>query len=378
MSKDKDKNKKKNSYRENLMKRSEEARTVRKVVAIIILTLIIIFSAGGFAGYTYIKSALEPVDPTSKKEIKINIPMGSSSSTIATILKDNGIIKDARIFRFYIKFKNEADFQAGDYSFTKASTFDEIITTLKSGKVIAEPIYTITIPEGKTIDQIAEIYASKLPFTKEEFLKVVNDQAYIKQLISRYPAILSDVILDENIRTPLEGYLFAATYTFYEEEPKVESVVEAMLNKTVAVVTPHQDEIAAKEFSVHEAITFASLLENEARSEEERKKIAGVFYNRLEEGMKLQTDPTVLYALGGHKERVLYKDLEIESPYNTYYINSLPIGPISNFAENALEGVLYPEETNYLYFLHDFEGNIHYSETHDEHLKLKEKYRSEG
>lgn len=366
--------KKTNSYRDNLKVRSEEARIVRKVVSTIILSLILIFIIAGFSGYKYIKSALEPVDQENHEKIQVDIPMGSSTSQIATILEENGIIKDARIFRFYIKFKNKSGFQAGTYTFTQAFTFDEIIESLQNGQITAEPIYTVTIPEGKTIEEMAEIYSSALPFSKESFLEKVNDLSYIKELIEKYPVLLSDSILDPNIKTPLEGYLFAATYKFYEEEPSIETVIESMLDKSLSVLTPYLDGIDKRELSVHEAFTFASLLENEARTEEQRRKIAGVFYNRLEKEMMLQTDPTVLYALGEHKDKVLLKDLEVDSPYNTYQVHSLPIGPISNFAENALQAVVEPEESDYLYFLHDFEGNIHYAKTHDEHVRLKNKY----
>lgn len=366
-----------NSFKKNLHKRGEEARIVRRVVSIVILALLIVITVAGVSGYTYIKSALEPVDPEDREEIQVEIPLGSSSNTIANILEDHGVIKDARVFRFYIKLKNVSDFQAGEYTLTKAFTLDEIIETLQSGTMIAEPIYTVTIPEGKTIEQMAEIYANVMPFSKEDFLAKVNDADYIQQLIEKYPSLLSDVILDPEIRTPLEGYLFAATYSFYEENPSIEQIVESMLDKTVSVLNNYRDAIRAKDFTVHEAFTFASLLENEARTEEERKKIAGVFYNRLEEGMMLQTDPTVLYALGEHKDRVLYSDLEIDSPYNTYQVHDLPIGPISNFAENSLAAVVDPIESDYLYFLHDFDGNIHYAETHEEHLRLRDEYRSE-
>lgn len=362
------------SYTDNLIKRSEDAKTVRKIVTIVIISLILIILVGGISGYMYVKSALQPVNPNSEKEIKVEIPMGSSTSDIATILEDKGIIKDARVFRFYIKFKNESNFQAGNYTFNPSMTLDEIIESLKNGKVLVEPKYSVTIPEGKTIKQMAEIYAEKLSFSKDEFLDKVNHVDYVESLIAKHPLILSEEILNPDIRTPLEGYLFAATYEFYNERPNVEAVIEKMLNKSEAVVTPYLDDITAQNLTVHEALTMASLLENEARTSEQREKIAGVFYNRIEDGMPLQTDPTVLYALGGHKEKVLLEDLEVESPYNTYYVNTLPIGPISNFAENSLKAGLNPVESNYLYFLHGNEGNIHYSENYEEHLMLKEKY----
>lgn len=294
--------KKKNTYKDNLIARSNEAKTVRKIVAIIIISLIIILVIAGIFGYTYIKSSLKPVDPDSKEEITVDIPIGSSSSTIASILEENGLLKDARVFRFYVKFKNESGFQAGEYTFSPSMTIDQLIQSLKEGKVIADPVYTITIPEGKSVDEIAEIYAKELPFSKEDFLEQVNDPEYIKQLIEAYPAILTEEILEEEIRTPLEGYLFAATYNFYKQKPTVEAVVGKMLNKSNEVFTSYLDDMKAKEFTVHEAITFASLVEKESSSNEQREKIADVFYNRLETGMRLQTDPTVLYAIGEHKE----------------------------------------------------------------------------
>lgn len=366
--------KKTNSYQENLKTRSEDARIVRRIVTTIILLLLITIITVGYHGYHYIADALSPVDEENHERIEIEIPLGSSVSTIADILEENEVIKDARIFRFYVKFKNHSGFQAGDYTFTKAFTFDEIIESLKSGRIIAEPVHTVTIPEGKTIEQMAEIYSEALSFTKEEFLEVVNDHDYIEELIEEYPVLLTDEILNPDIRTPLEGYLFAATYNFYEESPTVETVIENMLDKSLSVLSTYIDDIYAQNLTIHEAFTFASLLEMEARTEEQRKEIAGVFYNRLEEGMKLQTDPTVLYALGEHKDRVLYEDLEVDSPYNTYQVEALPIGPIANFAENSLKAVVEPIETEYIYFLHDSEGNIHYAKTYEEHEALKREY----
>lgn len=360
--------------KDSLIARNEEAKTVRKIVSIIIIALILILLVGGISGYAYIKSALKPVDPDSDKEIKVEVPMGSSSSDIATILEDNGVIKDGRVFRFYLKFKNESNFQAGEYTFTPSLTIDEVIKSLKSGKVTENPIYKVTIPEGKSIDQMAKIFVSKLGLNEKDFLDKMKDPAYIEKLMDRYPNILTEDILNPDIRFPLEGYLFAATYNFYEEDPTIKSVIEKMLKKSDAVITPYIDDMKDKDLTIHEAITMASLVENESGTEEQRKKIAGVFYNRLEEGMKLQTDPTVLYALGKHKKKVLLKDLEVDSPYNTYQIKDLPVGPISNFAESSLEATLHPEKSDYMYFLHDGEGNIYYAETHDEHVKLKEQY----
>jgi len=321
-----------------------------------------------------VKSSLKPVDPDSTEKVEVEIPLGSSTSDIASILEENDIINNALIFRFYIKFKNESDFQAGDYTFTKSMKVNEIIESLKSGKIVKEPVYTVTIPEGKNIEEIAKIYAKNLPIKEEDFLERVNDLDYIETLMETYPGILTDDILDDDIRTPLEGYLYAATYNFYYEDPEIDEIVEKMLQKTNEVITPYLEDMDKRGLSVHEAMTFASLVEQEASTKKQRKKIAGLFYNRLDQGMKLQTDPTVLYALGEHKSKVLKKDLEVDSPYNTYQIDTLPIGPIANFSESSIDATLHPEDSDFIYFLHDKDGKIHFSEAYEEHLEKKEKY----
>lgn len=366
----------KKQYKKRLKNRIEEASTVRKIVAIIITVLVLALVIGGLTGYFYVKSALEPVDPDNDKQINVEIPLGSSTSSIASILEENNIIKNDLIFRFYTKFKNESGFQAGDYQFTSSMTMNEIIETLKTGKLVKEPAFKVTVPEGRNLEEIAEIYAEKFSFTSEEFMERVNDEEYVQELIDQYPQLLTADILHDDIRYPLEGYMFAATYDVYVEDPTIDQLITKMLDKTQSVVLPYLDQVEGLEGieNVHDLVTMASLLENEARTAESRKMISGVFQNRLDKEMKLQTDPTVLYAQGEHKEKVLYEDLEIESPYNTYYITGMPVGPISNFNENSIQAAANPEEHEHLYFLADSDGEIHYADSLEEHNKLKKKY----
>lgn len=359
---------------EKQSKRTDEARTVRKIVGITLTALVLVIIIVGVSGYLYINSALKPVDPSDEEKRDVKIPIGSSVSEISKILEENEVIKDSRVFRFYIKFKNESGFQAGDYKFSSAITMDELISALKTGKVMKDPVLTVTIPEGKTMDQIADIYSKKTDIEKEEFLEKVNDVDYIQTLINQHPSILSEAVLDPEIRTPLEGYLFAATYQFFEESPSTTKIVEKMIKKTESIVSPMLDGIKEQGLTVHEALTMASLIENEARSKEDRMKISGVFYNRLEDDMPLQTDPTVLYALGKHKDRVLHKDLEVESPYNTYQNKGLPVGPISNFAKNSLQAVVEPTSSDYFYFVAAPDGEIYYAKDFEAHKQLVDKH----
>ena len=187
--------------------------------------------------------------------------------------------------------------------------------------------------------------------------------------MAQFPELLTDEILDEQIRYPLEGYLFPATYPFYKEDPTVEEIAVSMLNKSNEVLQEYREQGAALGFSVHDLLTMASLIEEEATQQVERAKIASVFYNRMETGMPLQTDPTVLYAMGEHKERVYYKDLEFESPYNTYLHKGLPPSPIANSGVSSLDAVVSPEETDYFYFIATPEGQVLFSKTYEEHLQ---------
>ncbi|MGN7476735.1 endolytic transglycosylase MltG [Solibacillus silvestris] len=359
----------------NKMKeRKGEVKTVRKIVGLIALVALIVIAVAGYSGYNYVKSALQPMDPESNEKIDVEIPMGSGITLISSILEEKGIIKDARIFKYYTKFKNESEFQAGDYSLTQSMTLDEIIESLKTGRVYREPVFTITVPEGLTLEQIAEIVQKNTSHRAEDFMKKVTDASYIEQLMSEYPDLLTENILNENIRHALEGYLYPATYPFYEEKPSIDEIVNTMLSATNTIVSEYTPILEDREMTVHELLTFASLLEEEATAQTDRETIASVFYNRMGIDMPLQTDPTVLYALGSHKDRVLYEDLEIDNPYNTYVNVGLPPGPIAGAGKTSIEAALNPSQTDYLYFLADKEGTNHFAKSYDEHLANIEKY----
>lgn len=376
---------------ERMREKKKEVKTMRRIVLVIVLLLIIIGFIGGRSLYNYVLSGLQPLDPDSEEVITIEIPIGSGLDTIAAKLEDNNIIKNARVFKYYAKFNNESQFQAGTYDLTQAMTTDELIESLKTGKVYKEPEFTMTIPEGLTLVEISKVVEKKTTITEEEFLTYVNDETTIDRLMEKFPTILSDEIKAENIKYPLEGYLFSATYPFYEKEPTVEIVVDSMLKGTEANVTPFLGIIDQNRKdkkneepsnpnnpiqSVHSLLTFASLLEKEATAGSDRDTIASVFYNRLsaKNDMPLQTDPTVAYAHGKHISKTLLADLEIDDPYNTYKFKGLPPGPISNAASSSIEAVIDPESTTYLYFLADKDGQNHFADTYDEHLANKAKY----
>ncbi|MED0655912.1 endolytic transglycosylase MltG [Anoxybacillus ayderensis] len=356
------------------MLQEHEAKTVRKIVLYITAPLLLFMVAACIGLFVYIRSALQPIDPSDKTPIQVEIPIGSSVYTIANILEKNGVVKDATIFRYYVKFKNHADFQAGNYTFTKAMTFEQIVKQLKTGKVVKEPKLKITIPEGKQLTQIATIMSQKTGYSTEDIMAKLTNRTYIEELMKKYPSVLTADILNKNIRYALEGYLFPATYSFTEEKPPLEEMIETMIAKTEEILAKYTEDMEARGMTVHQLLTMASLIEEEATEKADREKIASVFYNRLEKGMPLQTDPTVLYALGKHKQRVYYKDLEVNSPYNTYMHKGLPPGPIANAGEMSIHAALHPAETDYFYFLATPTGDVIFTKTLDEHNREKAKY----
>lgn len=369
-----DKESMKQEMMEKMKERKSEVKVVRKLVAIIALAFLLIFAIGGFIAFSYIKSALEPMDPDSEEEVAIEIPMGSGVTTISQILEENEIVKNARIFKYYAKFKNESSFQAGNYTMSKAMTLDEIIESLKTGKVYREPVFTLTVPEGLTLVQISEVIEKKTDYTAEEFMAKVTDKAFIETMMGEFPQLLTEDILKENIRYALEGYLYPATYPFYVEKPPLEEIIRTMISSMNTMVLEYKAGFEERNMTVHQFVTFASLLEEEATASTDRETIASVFYNRLDIDMPLQTDPTVLYSLGEHKDRVLYEDLEVQDPYNTYKNTGLTPGPIAAPGKTSLEATISPSDTDYLYFLADKDGNNHFAKTYEEHLSNVSKY----
>jgi UPF0755 protein len=369
---DNDKNWKKEQMKIKLLERQSEARVVRKIVTVSLVAVILVMALVGLGGYLYISSALKPVDPDNKDAIKVEIPRGSGISLISQTLEDNGVVKNAKVFKYYVKFKNESGFQAGTYNLSPSMTIQEIIDQIKNG-IVAET-YRITIPEGRDLEQISEIIAKKTGKKSKDVLAVINKNGFIKEMMKKYPDLLTDDILAENIRYPLEGYLYPATYSFYEEDPTIESIVSEMVKKTNEILAKYKDEMSKDKWTPHTLLTMASLIEEEATEKVDRDKISAVFKNRMEKDMRLQTDPTVLYALGEHKDRVTYKDLEVDSPYNLYRHKGLTPGPIANAGETSIQAALNPADIDDLYFLATKSGEVIFNKTLEEHNKDKAKH----
>lgn len=342
----------------------------RRVIAVIFIALLVVCGSA----YAYIVSALKPLNAESKKEIEVEIPKGSSTSQIGDILEENGIIKNGTIFGLYVKAKSERGLQAGNYLLSPSMSVAEVTDSITAGKVHSKAYYKLTIPEGVQVVEIADLIAKEFKLNKDDVIRQLNDKAFVQKLQQKYPTLLTDKIFDSNIKYPLEGYLYPATYPYYKKDVTLEEIVTPMLDKTNQLIEQNAQKMKDRQLDVHQLLTMSSLIEEEATGYTDRKKIASVFYNRLAKGMPLQTDPTVLYALGKHKGRVLYEDLKVNSPYNTYVVKGLPVGPIANSSVKSVEAALEPAQTDYYYFLAAPDGQVYYAKTLEEHNALKQKY----
>ncbi len=336
----------------------------------VLLILLIIFLLGavaaGGAGY-YVYRSLQPM--AQGEPVEVSIPSGTGSAGIAKLLEDHGIIRSGMIFSAYLKVKQEGGrFQAGDYQLAPGMTLAEITDKLNRGDVIKEEMIRFTIPEGYTVLQIADKLAADGIVNKDSFLALASDpgkwtQPWIKSIPD-----------NTQLRYRLEGYLFPETY-----EMKKESTEEAILGRLLSEWDRKQKSLPQGweaqmdklGLDLHGILTVASLVEREVAVDEERALVAGVIYNRLKQKMPLQIDATVQYLFDKQKERLFEKDLQTQSPYNTYLNSGLPPGPIASPGLLSIKAALYPEETKYLFYVtkKDGSGRHLFAETFEEHKK---------
>lgn len=342
---------------ESNLKRAErrkEDRVVRKIVYILTIGILIVAGILAISGYNYVSAGLKPLDKNDKKLVQVEVPSGSSNRQIGDILEEGEVIRDGMVFNFYTKFKNLTNFQAGYYQFSPNMTLDQISKELQQGGS-AEPLddaSKLTVPEGYDVDKIASLVAKKTDFKKEDFIKVMKDDKFFEQLKAQYPDLLTDAGNAKDVRYRLEGYLFPATYNVHKNR-SLEDLVTQMVDTTNQILTPYYSQIKEKGLNVQEVMTLASLVEKEGVTQSDRKKIAQVFFNRIEAQMPLQSDISILYALGEHKEVVTIKDTEVDSPYNLYTNTGYGPGPFDNPSQEAILAVLDPTENDYIYFVAD-------------------------
>ncbi|UOC10833.1 endolytic transglycosylase MltG [Streptococcus equinus] len=370
-------------------KRQKTNSLAGKIALCLITAIIIALLATGFFVYRYVDSSIKPLDSSSTEYITVDIPEGSGNKYIGQILEKAGVIKSATVFNYYTKFKNYSNFQSGYYNLQASMDLDEICKLLKKGGT-PQPekpsLGKILVTEGYTIKQISEAVTknsakknASTPYSSEDFLKVVQDEAFISKMAAKYPKLLSSLPSADQVTYRLEGYLFPATYSYYKET-SMEDIVEEMISTMDSYMSQYYDTIAASGKSVNDVLTLASLVEKEGSTDDDRRNIASVFYNRMNNNMPLQSNIAILYAMGKLGEETSLAadasiDTSIDSPYNVYTNTGLMPGPVDSPSLAAIEATVNPASTDYYYFVADVKtGKVYYSENFDDHQANVEKY----
>src|SRR6056297_1700883 len=325
---------------------------------LLILVLLVAVAVG--YGFYFYNDNLTAVDEGKTK--MITIEGGSSSDEIGAILLENNLIKNLTVYKIYLRQNNlGSQLKAGDFEISDSLSLPEIVDLIIQGENVVKTT-NFTVPEGLNIEEVSKIISRNFEITEEEFVKMTETVGIYKESY--------EFLQDDEIVT-LEGFLYPNTYNVYLDST-ADDIVTTMLNGFDKI---YQEDIKGKtgDRSVYEIIKMASV-EGEAQVDEERPIIAGVFYNRMEIGMMLQSCATVQYALGEKKEKLYEEDLKVESLYNTYQHTGLPIGPINSPGLTSIKAALNPAETEYIYFLAKGDGSHYFTDDYNDFLDAKAKY----
>ena len=328
---------------------------MKKTIIIGVFALFILAGGMGLFLYRYATAPSGAADLSATVWVK----PGQSFSETVTQLQEAGLVRHPEKFRWLAYLKgDERRIRAGEYVLAGSMSPLTILDTLVRGKGL---LHKVVVPEGATMFKIGQILETAGLVVEEAFLKAASDPDLTR-------------VLGVEDKT-FEGYLFPETY-YFSKGVSARDIIETMVAQFRSVFTPAWAERArAMGRTVHEVVTLASIVEKETAKPEERPVIAAVFLNRLKRGMRLESDPTVIYGIEDFDGNLTRKDLGISTPYNTYKIAGLPPGPIANPGRASIEAVLYPSQEPYLYFVSKNDGSHHFSLTLSEHRRMVRRYQ---
>lgn len=336
------------------------SRVIKILIGVIVLFLSLVVLT--FSYYVF------QLTPTSNEEtvVEVEIPKGATGIKVGEILKEHDLIRNVMVFKMYLKIHNIKSMSYGVYELNKAMGVKQIVDIIAEGKVVSNDI-EISFIEGQNIRAYAKTIANNTNNSEEDVFRLLKDEKYIDSLIDEY-WFLTDEIKKEDIYYPLEGYLAPNTYRFASKDVTVDEIFKRLLNQMDRVLTPYKNNI--KDYTIHEFLTLASVVQSEGIGDEDWPSIASVFYNRLDQKMSFGSCVTACYAAKIDSCTSSNVPTSIVSPYNTYLSSmagKLPIGPISNPGAEAINATATPATTDYLFFVSDAHRKTYFSKTHDEH-----------
>lgn len=347
------------------------------IIALCLFSFFLLFLIGILVFY---KVSLEsPNTDSSAKDEKVVIVVqkGTTSRAVIDLLYDSGLIRNKYVGYAYLKLNNDIVLQAGVYEVNRSMSLPELLDYISYGNVIDDSV-SVTFIEGKRLVTYAKQISDQFGYSEVEVLEKTTNLVYLESLIEKY-WFLTDDILNDKLYYALEGYLYPSTYQF-AKDASIEDIIGKMLDATENVLNSYKDEIDASEYSVHEILTLASVIQNEGKTND-FANISSVFHNRLAIGMKLESCATSYYGEGKDFTSMGIANADLISannPYNTYIVSGLPLGPISSPSKLAIQAALKPSETEYYYFLSDNEGMSYFFKTYAEHQNKQRELADNG
>lgn len=356
------------------MKKSRKF-SIRKFLLFLLCLIILLF----FALVIIYKLETGPVSNNTDPKA-IDVEPGDNYYTLADKLEEENLIKSELFYKLYLKLNKPSSLVTGTYQLNEAMSVAEIIKTLSDSENQEDSTIKITFREGLNVRQMAEIIANNTSITSEEFLNKISDTNYINSLKEKYWFITDDV-LNEEIYYPLEGYLYPDTYHFEARELNLDDILTKILDNTEAKLEPYKEEIENKNYSIHQILTMASMVELEAVTDSDRALVAGVFYNRLNDGWSLGSDVTTYYAAGKSlTDSLTTAELNDCNGYNTRCtsMQGLPVGPIDNPSISSINAALNPTASDYYFFVADTDRKVYFTRNSTEHAQIISKLQDEG
>ena len=354
-------------------KKNKPHRSVGKRIVLIAIVAVLIGLLGAVLAYN---RQLRPVSSQSE-EVLFTVASGASANQVIEDLEEAGLIRSSWATRISVRLSGLTQVKAGTYQLDRSWDVRQIFEVLNDSRGALSEDIRLTFVEGDWAKHIAKKIEEAGLCSAQELLTLWNDEEYIRSLMSDYP-FLTEEMFKADARILLEGYLFPETYDFYPDAT-ADQITRRLLDQTNKVYTELADQFEQSELSIHEVFTLASIVQYEASKPEDMRLIAGVFFNRLHIGMRLQSSVTVCYAIDIEKEddwMACEVNPTYDSPYNTYLVEGLPPGPILNPGKTALEAVLNPQESDYFYFMADVngDGTVYYAETYAQHQANVQRY----
>jgi len=356
---------------------------LKKKILIVFAVLIFILVVSCAGIIIFYNTSLKA--PTTAKEeagevVTIIVNQGETSKHVIDTLYNSGLIRNKYVGYAYLKLNNDFILQAGVYDIEKGLDLPEILEYIGNGKVVDNSI-SVTFIEGRRLTSYVKTISENFNVSEDDVMAKLNDKEYLKTLTEKY-WFLTDEILNDKLYYALEGYLYPNTYRF-NKDASIEDVIEKLLDATGTILTNYKTQIESSEYTVHEILTMASIVELEGAGSDDRQGVSGVFYNRLNNGWSLGSDVTTYYgARVNMSDRDLYqKEIDEVNDYNTRpaaMAGKLPIGPICSPGSDSIEATLNPKHHDYFYFVADKNKVTYFSKTYEEHNNTINKLKSEG